>query len=344
MAEDISGDVAVEPSQFETDTDATGNWTFDFENNLTPGMHTMVVQDEDGAQKEVGIYVMRNKEVGLIERVKEVMPPIFIYATLLGILIIIVLAIDTVRLARTAEKTEHQKKRHHYFQHAILFCSVALAIIIAVGLIVDYKTRMYSRFADTIQSGQKLIVKVSGAVIDPLTLQGVTGVDLNSGVSTIRTGQGGYYSFDDVDAFSGIKITHPEIHRALIYLPGDKAKEQKMDIYFEAKMYNKLIDYINFEAESKWAGAYNLLAAEVQQKITVDDFSKEAKSIFTKDNIMDQELVIVKVEPIRDWFIEKFALRFGGAVKITVFNNGAKADYYLIKAGDEWRIADKIVL
>lgn len=326
----------IEPQSFETQTDNNGNWSYDVLNTLSPGMHTMVIQDEYGQSKELGMFVVKDDRSGIVDRVTTFISMDYVYAAIAWLVIILFLALNILRLARHIDQ-EAKKKKTKYYRHAIVFCAVAMVITLAVGVSVNYKTRMFDSFWKKINPSAQKLMKVSGAVVDPITLQGVSGVDLASLNTSIHTAQGGFYAFEDIDAYYGIRITHPQLQRALVILISDVKPDQRFDIYFDPKMYNTLNSYLVAVMQQKWSKAYDLLAAVSKEKITMNDLSKVA-SIFNAKNLSDQELVVSKVEVINDFFNERYSVRFDNVVKISVTNGQAKEEYLLVKEGNEWRI------
>ena len=329
----------LEPQTFETQTDENGGWSYDFANNLSPGMHTMIVQDDYGSSKEVAMFVVKDDRSGLVNSITTVMPVGFAYAAMFWVLIILVLILNILHLARKVDMEEHKKKKAHY-RHAIIFCAIALFFTLTVGVVINQKTRLFNDMVDQIRPAGHKYISLYGAVLDPVTLQGVAGVDLSSRNTSIHTAQGGAYDFDDLDIYYGIRVTHPNLHRPLRLIVPDQKTEDRFDIYFDPKMYNVLIDFINFSVQKKWPQAYSLLAAPSKEKITMENIGEADNTIFTEKNLTDQELEIASVNNLKDWKPEQSDIHFDSVTEVAVVGgkNAQKEIYYLVREGEEWKV------
>jgi len=192
-------------------------------------------------------------------------------------------------------------------------------------------------------SGQgEKIVKVSGVVIDPLTRTPVGGVDLVVGDTSIRTGESGHFVFTDVSTQTGIRLTHPELLRAILRLPETKKAEQDLDFLFNVDLYNTLVQIIDSEARGKIDLVYNHLASEIREKVSGEVFRMEYEAIFGGGDITNQEIVIRDMRKVEDFYNRKLDLRFSGVIEFEVIN-GSKSKWIRLvevkeKGNSEWKL------
>lgn len=302
-------------------------------------MHTLVVKDEYGHSKQMSLFVVKETGGGggIINRVTTVMPLGFAYAAMVWLIIFIVLLINMLRLARKVDVEEAHEKKSHYYRHALYFSAIALVLTSLVGVVVNNKTKIFNNFFQQVKPAEHKLVKVSGTVLDPVSLQGVSGVDLASQNSTIHTAEGGMYAFEDIDASYGLLVTHPLLQRAVLIRISDAKPNSPFDIYFDSKLYNALNSYVVAMIQKSWMRAYDLLAGISREKITVDDLSK-TQTIFTDKNLSDQEMVVARVIVLNNWFSNQYQAHFDKAIQVTLASGTKTEDYYLVKEGQDWKI------
>jgi len=194
-------------------------------------------------------------------------------------------------------------------------------------------------------------VRVSGAVIDAVSNTPVAGVDLVVGDTSIRTEDAGQFVFLNVSTKQGIRLTHPELLRAIIKLPDTLADEQSTDILFNIQLYNTLVTIIDQEARGKADVLYDYLAPEIQEKVSKEVFLISFERLFEEENITDQEITIRRILRNTDYYNEQLDLRFDNVVEFEVtrpvrdlslsgINGDALKWYRFIRSNDddqEWR-------
>jgi hypothetical protein len=174
------------------------------------------------------------------------------------------------------------------------------------------------------------LIKVSGVVIDPSTSIPVSDVDLSVGDTDIQTGESGRFVFTNVSSKEGIKLTHPEILRAIVKLP-----EGQSNIFFNASMYNTLIVIIDREARGNLDFIYDQLDLKIKEKVTREFFRDEYKSIFGNIDITNQEIVIRDMYITPDYYNKHLDLRFSDIILFEVVNDENTKWYSLIHTEDD---------
>lgn len=200
----------------------------------------------------------------------------------------------------------------------IIISLVAIFILGAVGV---YFTMLFEE--------KEKMVRVSGVVIDPLTRTPISGVDLAVGDTTIRTGESGNFVFTDVSTKKGIRLTHPEILRAITRLP-----EENTDILFDVFLYNTLITIIDREARNNLDFVYSKLAPEIRKKVSRELFQSEYGPLFSEEDIANQEIVVKRMKKTEDYYNKQLGLRFNDVIEFEITNSGESRWYKLIYLDD----------
>jgi len=145
-------------------------------------------------------------------------------------------------------------------------------------------------FVMTQEQGEK-IVRVSGAVVSVFDGRPIAGVDLVVGDTSIRTGETGRFVFPEVSTQTGIRLTHPELLRAIVKLPETRANEQEGDILFDLLLYNALISVVDLEARGKVELVYEELASRITERLSREEFRLSFEPLFSKEDITNQGLL-----------------------------------------------------
>lgn len=334
-----------ETTNLEVQSDANGAWKVDFLEKLSPGQHTITAIDETGSQDQVMVYVVKEPpapaetKIELIDRVTTLMPPFFLFAFLALVLIIIALLANMVRLARKASQGEMYGLKRHYLRNAIIFCVIVLAVTCTIGIWLNRKTNFVNRYLQTTAPVFES-VKISGKILDPLTMQGISGIDLTSGDTTIHTSGSGQFIFDNVSAASGVIITHPDLLRSVSILPDKSQKEQNVNIYANISLLNTLGRVVDLESRGKFVDVYAYLAPEIRQKVKQEEYVKQAGTFFGPQNITDQTLKILQTKIADKFSASKYELEFARVVEITVDANGQMDTYFFTNSDNGWLLVD----
>jgi len=197
---------------------------------------------------------------------------------------------------------------------------------IAIGIVLFL-------FAGEQQEKQNLVekmVRVSGAVVDPVFGTPVAGVDLEVGDTSIRTTEAGRFVFPAVSTEKGIRLTHPELLRAIVKLPDTRDEKQSTDILFSVPLYNLLITVIEQEARGRMDIVYENLAPQVREKLSGEAFRESTTRIFEGSDIADQEIVIRRILKDTDYYNEQLDLRFSDVIEFEVLNENNTKWYQFI--------------
>jgi hypothetical protein len=206
---------------------------------------------------------------------------------------------------------------------------ITIIIILALG-IVAYLLLVPER-------GEKT-VRISGSVVEFLTRSPVSGVDLTVNDTSIKTDDSGQFVFTDVSVKEGIRLTHPELLRAIVKLPDTNSREQTTDILFDVPLYNMLITIIDREARGNIEAVYEYLAPEIKEKISRESFRKEYSPIFAEADIINQEIVLRSMLRNNDYYNSDLDIRFSDIALFEVVNNEETKQYRFINKDTDWQL------
>lgn len=192
------------------------------------------------------------------------------------------------------------------------------------------------------EQGEKAF-KVSGSVVDLLTYDPVSGVDLTVNDTSIKTDESGQFVFTDVSVKEGIRLTHPELLRAIVKLPSTDSREQMTDILFDVSLYNTLITIIDREARGNIEAVYKYLAPEIKEKYSREVFREEYVSLFAEADITNQEIVLRSILRNSDYLNAKLDIRFSDIIEFEVINNREAKWYRFIYGEAEERPAWQLI-
>lgn len=298
-------------------SNAEGEWLQGIENQLSPGMHRVVATDEQGNQDQALLYVVK-QEPSIITQVTAWIPPYIGWLIACLFAIILILSGYAIRLGQTTSiKKNEGKRKKQITTHAILVSFILICI--AVGLSYWSNKKTGGRLLEPIVSQSTPVEKdidVRGSIRAPISGEGVVGVDIQAGKTSIRTVQGGQYQFSAIQASEGLKITHPELKIAL-----RKSIEGKdMDIVFDPGLYNALFDLMQREARGRLR-------------------PQDGQPIYAPSDLGTQHLFIGKTE------VKKTAqLANGGqateVVHVELWSDGKTKTCLLHKGGQTWEVLE----
>lgn len=348
--------MAQEKPIYETSvrTDSEGNWSIDIPRDLEPGAHPIIAIDDAGRESEFLLYIQREEVVArdsaflsretTIDGTAPLLPPFFAYAIFFLFLLIIGLGLNSVRLGRKMDKTKAaHPHHHHYTRNAIIVAALAIAIAFIVGLVLNQQA---GNFDFPKQSGvpiEKVRLTVSGSVVSPFAHEGVAAVDLVVGDTRIRTGESGHYQFTNVPLHEGIRLTHPELQRAIsirfdeLAQSGDaKVALFPATILFDAEMFNTVIHAVNAESRGQLEKVYTAFSPEVRAKLSFDAFIAGHERLFFSENIQDQELAISFMKRHNQFPSAVLSTNLQNVIELHVENGDKTAVYLLQRQGEEW--------
>ncbi|MEI6238013.1 MAG: Ig-like domain-containing protein [bacterium] len=226
----------------------------------------------------------------IVDRVSTALPnSVLVIIIILSIIIFILLSLNSVAVDKMI-----------FARNELLILSALLAFIALMFFFSSFIGQNNGLNSDNYSN-------VSGQVLDPINNQAVNGVDLVVGDTSIKTSDGGNFSFDNVNEKIGIKVTSPNLHKTLYFV-----QNRNSDIFFDANMYNSL--FLAFE---------------------------KVNSNENKANVISQDMKISDVKVITPYFSDKLNERFDKVVEITIDNKGKSETYIANKSGEIWRVFPK---
>lgn len=349
------------PRKYDLESNSEGDWNIVIDNNLPAGAHIVSVEDEFGNMDQAIMYVIKDavktesikSEPIFIEKINDVMPNYLIWPLLLLTAVVLFLSTFLLLFARKASKREkslvslpgsadgsiqieQKNTAHHYLRYALLICALAWVSTVVAGIYLNRKTNFLSRLFDRTPK-ITVVDELKGQVLHPLDKTGVANVDLNYGNTSIRTSGSGHYIFNNIAVNEGIKATHNELLRALVFLPPAKQKTEEMNILFDVALFNNLIKVIDAEARGRYSDIYlNQISPTIKVKVAESDFISAYSSGIKPENVNDQELTLKSVAVIDKFNLNKYSLLIDKAVVITVVVNGHELIYPFEYIDGKW--------
>lgn len=325
------------PQTFNLEANESGIWQMESTVDLIPGQHTVVVTDDRGNTDESILYLAQDN-VPVLSSGQSIagdasLPwTIFVLIAVAGIL----LAMNIRQTLKTGFLNNWRNNRTKMLRDLGIFACLFIAFLICVYI---YSQRAAWFGGDNKQNQATYVLAINGAVIDPLSRQGVPGVDLTYENTTIKTGVSGEYVFTNLVSSKGITVTHPLLTRALRFLPQKQDATKPVPLFFDAAAYNQIIRIANLEATGRYAEIYqNYLAEEVKSQLNEANFIKQYQSIFNVANLVDQTLDITDTDMADKWVGEISGVTFNQVLTVQVTANDQKATYRLVKQKNQWQL------
>ena len=335
-------------STMETQADSNGNWGVEIPQTISPGMHKVMVETENGEQQDLALFNMPVR-TQLIDRPVQADVGHFLYPLAFLAVLVLVLAANSLRLmvkSKKVKKSDLARKQKYTTIFTVFTALIAVILVVYIAIQSDWlnsSNPLNQNNTSLVQSQNNNIIPqpsdkidINGLVLDPLTNQGVAGVDLETGDTNIRTEEGGAYNFTGVSLDSYLKITHPELKKTILKtISPDEGG--KMDILFNIQMLNGLLQFIDNEASGDYLALYNQLPTIVSTKIPADQFIADYQPSFTGKDLAQQSIKIAKIQKIDSWTSDKYDLLFSEVVQIQVLTDPGTANYYAVQEAGEWR-------
>jgi len=312
-------------TEYEVETNSEGNWELELDNNFTSGLHTVTAIDEEGNEVATALFAME-PDVNVYESAESVSLN-WIYLLLFFLLVFLGLSVyNLVRVMRMAKKSRSKVvKKFAHFEEA--FSGLLIVVLLVTLGYVGYKGDVYANLFENHQAEvvaeteleESLMVVASGAIVNPLSLEPVEGIDLSLGNQSIHTASSGRFNFNAVTGDLAIKVNYPELKRAVKYFV---TPEFDQDIYFDLGLINRLSEVLNLEAQENSEGLYNLAYAPLREKVSYKKFMKKYDFIYRENNLADQFLMIKSVELVKNWESELSDEKYKKVYKVTTFANG----------------------
>lgn len=328
----------------EIETDAQGNWEAQFPQDLAPGLHKIIVETEGGEQHDMALLNLQVRGQAPIESA-TVSYAHYLYPVALLTILVLILAVNNLRLMVKAKKDRRTLEQRQ--KNMTLVTVLAALFSIAVFCFVAYQSGWFKSQASNSGSVQPIyevpvdkevgLINVNGLLLDPLEDVGVAGVDLMVKEVSIRTQEGGAYNFSQVPSNAYIRLTHPELKKALL----KKVKVDEtgsMQILFNVGMYNALMSAIDNESNGQLSKIYEQLPVSIKAKVGEQDFIDKYTVDFSPKDLSRQELIVAQAGKQDAWSSEKYDVLFDKAVSVTIEVANTVADYYLVREDGQWKV------
>lgn len=328
----------------EIQTDAEGNWEAQFPQDLTPGLHKIIVETEGGEYYDMALLNLQVRSEAPVETAPANYSH-YLYPVALLTILVLILAVNNLRLMIKAKKDKRTLENRQ--RHMALVTVLAAVFSIAVFCYVAYQSGWFKSQVANTGSVQPIydvpvekdmgLTDVNGRLVDPVTDAGVSGMDMTVKEVNVRTQEGGAYRFSQIPSNSYIRLTHPELKKAL-FKKLDPANVGSMDVMFDVGMYNALMTVIDLESNGQLSKIYEQLPEGIKSKISEQDFINQYEMDFSQKDLSRQELVLAGVSRLDSWSSDKYNVLFDRAVNAQVEVANATVNYYLILENGQWKV------
>ncbi len=327
---------------FDLQSDESGNWDFTIDKDLSEGPHILMIEDEHGNTDEALIYIIKQNQTsttdegfGLVDRVTTIAPQISSVIIWSLVFLVTIASVNMARLAKQADAEAVNLPRKTKYFGINIFIALFF-ILVAFGLVLFFNHKS-GYFKINKEKSEIIINQVSGRLLDPITFLGIK-ADLNSGDTTIKTSESGYFIFNQVLVNQGINLTHPELQRTITLFPDKDKDNQIITWYFSPSMYNILIQTLDDEARGKFDNIYKKLPLTILQKVDHDKFIIDYKTQLKPSNVKDQTILIKDIVVLDQWISKKYNLLFDKVYCFVILNNEEVENYYLVNEEESWKI------
>ncbi|GEM_PF-2187812 len=288
----------------EVQANPNGEWQAQLPQDLTPGMHTVVVTTENGESQEVAMYSLQKETRTLTNTVKEI-PASYVYPLFFLFFLVLVLALNGIRLLAVRKTAPRQTKSQSLSVLLILLAVTCAAVFVGYVTWDITKSKVGSQSRDDATKETvpaQNMERLSGAVIDPWSGTPVAGVNLVLGDVTINTQQGGRYNFTALSNGANIRLSHASLTKDVLIKPVADANGL-MDIYFEPKTYAAVWEVLKAEAAGDLAKVYAQSPEAFKAKIKESDFMGAYVKLAADASVLEKDFV-VNVQEVADNYID----------------------------------------
>ena len=309
-----------------------GTWQIEVPPNVPAGLHKVVVEDDNGSQDDALLYVERS----MVDRLTQVMPPVFGLSFLFFLVIILILAANNIRLGKIADENADLKKKKKYLRHAMYFSVAMVVLSLVVGLTLNWGTSIFERTMNYLAPGQRMMVKdVSGALVDANGMP-VQGATLISGDTSIVTGESGMFAFPSVSSEAGIRISHPAVKRVInkeVQGPG------KIDFIFDPGLMQSMVEVAELEAKGDKRNLYKQVTSDkIKTSYSQDQYVGSYKTNFTPVDLSSGPVYIGSIKRIDKYQSVISGEIFPQVINIEVFTSNGIANYTFTMEQGKWKL------
>ena len=314
-------------------TGADGIWQAEIPSNIEAGLHKVVAVDEAGNQDEALLFVER----GWIAQATTLIPPAFGFSILFFLLVIIVLAVNSVRLGKKADESSATKKKQKYMLHAIYFSTFMVVLSLIVGLAMNSTSGIFGRALNPFMPIQAADIPtdVSGSITD-LFGRPVQGLSVHVGDTTVTTGDSGMYAFSGIAKNDGLTISHPRLSKAINKEIEDK---ETMNFMFDLDVMQSLIEVVDLESRGDLRSLYKQVFVDsLKAKVNQQDFIANYPASFNGSNRNDRAIYIGKVTSVEDYASDVDKQTYPQAINIEVFSLKGVINYVFVLEQGKWKL------
>ena len=308
-----------------------GTWNTTINSGEQAGIKTVVVQSVETGQKDVGFFNVIGKPLSRVVDSVNV-NYLFNFGMLSMFLLLMFMVWYSIRLGikmKTCNRNlEMQKlnKNKKFANHSIIVSMV----VVVLAFIIVYGPNNLKELASGLNLNKKIesvkeviIHSVSGAVISPIENKPISGVDLVNGDVSQKTGEAGRYQFSDINSNSYITLTHPNLRRQIKIKP----TQNLTSIYFDEKLYNTLINFIEISVKKDDLSPYLL-------------GNVKSEYVFDSTDLLDQELILEEVSLEEKRFSKINNTEYRKVVKIILNDDGLLNNFHFYYDNESWKIVD----
>lgn len=328
----------------EIQTDAQGNWEAQFPQDLSPGLHKIIVETEGGEHHDMALLNLQVRGQSPVESA-PVNYEHYLYPVALLTILVLILAVNNLRLMFKAKKDRRKLEKR---QNNMTLVTVMVALFsIFVFCFVAYQSGWFMSqvsnsglvepIYDVPVDKEIGLINVNGILLDPLEDVGVAGADLMVKEVSIRTQEGGAYNFSQIPSNSYIRLTHPELKKALLKKV-EVDNVGNMQILFNVGMYNVLMSAIDNESNGQLSKIYEQLPSVIKSKVNEQDFINQYAVDFAPKDLSRQNLVVAQTDKQDAWSSEKYDVLFDKAISVQVEVDDVFVNYYLVYEDGQWKV------
>lgn len=314
-------------------TGADGIWQAEIPSNIEAGLHKVVAVDESGNQDEALLFVER----GWIAQATTLIPPAFGFSILFFLLVIVILAINSVRLGKKADESVAVKKKQKYMLHAIYFSGFMVVLSLIVGLVMNGTSGIFGRALNPFMPIQAADIPtdVSGSITD-IFGRPVQGLSVHAADTTVTTGDSGMYAFSGIPKGDGLTITHPRLAKAINKEVGD---DGIMNFLFDLDVMQSLLEVVDLESKGDLRSLYKQVFVDAMKtKVTQQDFIANYPASFNGSNRNDRAVYIGKVTTMDGYASDVDKQIYPQAVNIEVFSLKGVVNYVFVLEQGKWKL------
>lgn len=330
----------------EVESDEQGSWEAQIPQDLEPGMHKVRVETEGGEQQDLALFniPIRTETVGT--SVKVIQNNYFLFPLALLTILVLFLAVNNLRLMVKAKKSRMAVGRKQKLSTLATILAAVASIVVFAYAAMQSGWMGFSRFADkksesptamVVSATKTPLMDVNGVLLDPLTGQGVSGVDISVNEANIKTQEGGGFNFAQIRTDSYLRIAHPELKKN-IYKTVTADKDGKMEVLFNIDMMNALINVIDAEMVGQPKRIYQQLPGMVKAVVGEQGYVNGYKMSYGSSDMSAQGITVADIIKKDSWSYDALKIQFDKSFQVDVIVHDQTISYFLIQEGGVWKV------